>query len=67
MRLEQTLRGSLPELRVQYMTSFPEGGMCAVCTHSKRNCSTLPFDRYPVIKRYPDGTQAVRCAEFRRK
>lgn len=49
------------------MTHFPKGGMCAVCTHSKRDCSALPFGRYPVIKRYPDGTKAVKCAEFKRK
>lgn len=49
------------------MTRFPKGGMCASCVHSKRNCSALPFDRYPVIKRYPDGTQAVKCAEFKHK
>lgn len=48
------------------MISFPKGGMCASCQHKRRDCSALPFDRYPVIKRYRDGTQAVRCAEFRR-
>lgn len=48
------------------MTHQPKGGMCASCQHKRRDCSTLPFDRYPVIKRYRDGTQAVRCAEFRR-
>lgn len=42
------------------MTHFPKGGMRTNCAHSKRDCSALPFDRYPVIKRYHDGTQAVR-------
>ncbi|WP_285259207.1 hypothetical protein [Halopseudomonas bauzanensis] len=49
------------------MTRIPKGGMCAACQYRYRNCSTLPFDRYQVIKKYPDGTQAVKCAEFQRK
>ncbi|SEI63609.1 hypothetical protein SAMN04244572_03215 [Azotobacter beijerinckii] len=44
----------------------PKGGMCAVCHHALRNCSTLPFDRMPVLQR--DGqTVIVRCTEFQRR
>lgn len=49
------------------MTHIPKGGICASCVHRLRDCSALPFDQYPTIKRYPDGTQAVKCAEFKRK
>lgn len=48
------------------MKHTPKGSMCVACVHSKRNCSTLAFDKMPVIEKYNDLT-IVRCAEFSRK
>ena len=52
------------------MTRNPKGGMCAACQHRMRDCSTLPFDQYPVIGRYVYNGKPVaivKCAEFERK
>ncbi|SDS24114.1 hypothetical protein SAMN05216198_1515 [Halopseudomonas litoralis] len=51
------------------MTHQPKGGMCATCTNRDRDCSALPFDRYPVIGRYSYNGKPVaivKCAEFLR-
>lgn len=45
----------------------PKGGMFAACQHRLRNCIALPFDQMKVIKKYPDGTKAVRCDKFKRQ
>lgn len=48
------------------MTHQPKVGMCATCCHALRNCSTLPFDRMPVLQR--DGQRLiVRCTQFQRR
>lgn len=46
------------------MTHQPKGSMCCACTKQRDNCSGLPFAAMPVIKRYPDGTKAVKCQAF---
>lgn len=45
-------------------THYPAGGMCGACIMQDRNCSWLPFPDMPVVRRYADGTAAVRCIEF---
>lgn len=47
----------------------PKGGMCTVCAHRSRDCSSLPFASYPVLERDEDlaslhTTVVVRCLEF---
>jgi len=42
----------------------PKGSMCAACKFSTCDCSKLQFDKMPVLKKYPDGTKAVKCTEF---
>lgn len=48
------------------MISSPKGGMCRTCQHAQRDCSTLPFDQMPVIKRTP-GAIIVRCTQHKRR
>ena len=43
--------------------------MFAACAHRARDCSTLPFDQYPIIQRYSYNGKpvvVVKCAEFQR-
>jgi len=44
----------------------PKGGMCAVCVNKHKDCSGLKFDEMPMISREKDGTNIVRCTEFKR-
>lgn len=42
----------------------PKGSMCTSCTKIKADCSSLPFDRMPVIVKSPSGVTVVKCTEF---
>lgn len=44
------------------MTHQPKGSMCMSCDNAGPGCASLPFATMPVIKRYPDGVKAVKCA-----
>jgi hypothetical protein len=48
------------------ITYQPKASMCKACEHVLRDCSTLPFATYQVIKIYRDGTKAVRCGGFQK-
>lgn len=41
--------------------------MCQVCTKRLDDCTGLDFASMQVIKKYPDGTKAVKCAAFSHK
>lgn len=43
---------------------IPKGSMCCSCARSGHDCSSLPFAIMPPLKRYDDGTVAVRCTSF---
>lgn len=42
----------------------PSAGMCMACKFREANCSRLPFDTMPVMRKDKDGTPVVRCTEF---
>lgn len=48
------------------MNYQPKGGMCAVCTKKKNDCSKLEFDKMRVIERSKDAV-IVKCTEFTRE
>lgn len=43
----------------------PKGSMCMNCKYAKRDCSSLPFETYPVLKR-EEAYVTVMCKEFSR-
>ena len=53
---------------------IPKGGMCAVCTKQREDCSQLPFDSYRVLYEFFDDETSgdvtmfnvVRCEEWER-
>ena len=45
-------------------TYRPSGTMCKGCAHIKADCSALPFNTMPQIKRDSDGTVVVKCFNF---
>ncbi len=45
---------------------IPKGGICVSCKDRWRDCRGLPFHTMRVIKRYPDGTKAVKCDQYQR-
>lgn len=50
------------------MTDYiPKGGICASCKDRLSDCEALPFHTMQVIKRYPDGTKAVKCNQYKRR
>lgn len=48
-------------------TYRPSGTMCKGCAHIKADCSALPFNTMPQIKRDPDGTVVVKCLNFEKE
>ena len=48
-------------------TYRPSGTMCKGCAHIKADCSALPFNTMPQIKRDSDGTVAVKCLNFEKE
>lgn len=48
-------------------THIPKGSMCMACARRAPECAKLPFHTMPVIKTYPDGIKAVRCAQFQKE
>lgn len=48
-------------------TYRPSGTMCKGCAHIKADCSALPFNTMPQIKRDSDGAVVVKCLNFERE
>ena len=49
--------------RIEYT---PKGSMCLVCKKKHLNCSSLPFNKFPIIEATPDGIKIVKCVRFER-
>lgn len=48
------------------MNCQPKGSMCMRCSNGSAACGQLDFSSMPVIKVYPDGVKAVKCADHQR-
>ena len=48
-------------------TYRPSGTMCKGCARIKADCSALPFNTMPQIKRDSDGTVVVKCLNFEKE
>lgn len=47
------------------MTHIPKGSMCLVCNNrTSKTCGSLDFAAMKPLKKYPDGTVAVKCSSF---
>lgn len=42
----------------------PKGAMCMVCVHKLKDCSTLEFEKMPVIGKDHNSIIVVECVEF---
>ena len=46
-------------------TYQPKGSMCMNCKNASKACGNLPFSTMQILKRYPDGTAAVKCSNYK--
>lgn len=46
------------------MKHIPKGSMCVACEHAGDDCSHIDFSEMMPLKKYEDGTVAVKCCAF---